>query len=120
LHRAYPEQFPAEKLQFGRYLFEIHTARIFLSSQLIELTRKEFALALLLFRNLDKPLSRITMIDAIWSNELDVPSRTLDTHISRIRTKLRLRPENGFRLATVYSYGYRLEQIGLLHEEPQE
>jgi DNA-binding response OmpR family regulator len=35
----------------------------------------------------------------------------MDTHISRIRNKLELRIENGFKLATVYSYGYRLERF---------
>jgi DNA-binding response OmpR family regulator len=35
----------------------------------------------------------------------------MDTHVSRVRSKLGLNPENGFRLAPVYSYGYRLEQL---------
>jgi DNA-binding response OmpR family regulator len=40
-----------------------------------------------------------------------VTSRTLDTHVSRIRNKLGLTPEHGWRLAAVYRYGYRLEQL---------
>jgi hypothetical protein len=35
----------------------------------------------------------------------------MDTHVSRVRSKLQLRPEHGFRLVPVYSYGYRLEQL---------
>jgi DNA-binding response OmpR family regulator len=35
----------------------------------------------------------------------------MDTHVSRVRSKLGLRPANGFRLAPVYSYGYCLEQL---------
>jgi DNA-binding response OmpR family regulator len=38
-------------------------------------------------------------------------SRTLDTHICRIRDKLELTPRNGWRLAAVYGYGYRLQQV---------
>jgi len=109
--RLYPNQFASEKLEFGPYVFETHSSRVSLSGQLIELTRKEFNLALLLFRHVDRPLSRAYMLDAIWSSESDVPSRTLDTHISRVRTKLKLRPENGFQLAPVYSFGYQLLQI---------
>jgi DNA-binding response OmpR family regulator len=112
LRRAYPDKFVSEKLQFGRYVFETRSARVSLSSHCIELTRKEFDLALLLFRNLGKPLSRATMLEAVWSSDSDIPSRTLDTHISRVRNKLQLRPENGFRLVPVYSFGYCLEQIG--------
>lgn len=110
--RTCPNQFASEKLEFGQYLFETHSARVAVSGQLIELTRKEFNLALLLFRHIDRPLSRAYLLDAVWSSELDIPSRTLDTHISRVRTKLKLRPENGFRLVPVYSFGYQLLQIG--------
>jgi DNA-binding response OmpR family regulator len=77
----------------------------------IEVTQKEFDLALLLFQNLGRPLSRAYILEAIWSRERDVPSRTMDTHVSRVRNKLQLKPENGFRLTPVYSYGYRLEQL---------
>jgi len=39
----------------------------------------------------------------------EVNSRTLDTHVSRIRNKLGLLPEHGWSLAAVYGHGYRLE-----------
>ena len=111
LRRAYPSQNMPEHLQFGEYVFETRAGRLTLSGNLIELTQKEFDLALLLFRNLGRPLSRAYILEAVWSRDIEIPSRTMDTHISRVRSKLQLRPENGFRLAPVYSYGYRLEQI---------
>jgi DNA-binding response OmpR family regulator len=111
LRRAYPNQHMPENLEFGQYVFETRTARLSRAGNPIDLTQKEFDLALLLFRNLGRPLSRAYILEAVWSRESDIPSRTLDTHISRVRNKLQLRPENGLRLAPVYSYGYRLEAV---------
>jgi DNA-binding response OmpR family regulator len=112
LKRAYPErEAEHEELRFGAYVFELRTGRLEHGAQSIELTRKEFELALLLFRHLGRPLSRAYIQEAVWAHEPELPSRTIDTHISRVRTKLGLRPENGFRLAPVYSYGYRLETL---------
>lgn len=111
LRRAYPTQNVVEQIQFGNYVFEARTGRLTANGQSIDVTQKEFDLALLFFRNLGRPLSRAYILEAVWSRDIDIPSRTMDTHVSRVRSKLQLRPENGFRLAPVYSYGYRLEQI---------
>jgi DNA-binding response OmpR family regulator len=35
----------------------------------------------------------------------------VDTHVSRLRTKLALLPEQGWRLSAVYNHGYRLERL---------
>jgi DNA-binding response OmpR family regulator len=112
LRRAYPSQNGAEQLQFGPYTFETRPGRLTMGGESIDVTHKEFNLALLFFRNLGRPLSRAYIHESIWVRETAVPSRTMDTHVSRVRNKLRLRPENGFRLVPVYSYGYRLEKLG--------
>jgi DNA-binding response OmpR family regulator len=114
LLRRYPLPDTSQQVQYGRYRFDLRTAQLTLNGAPIELTHKEFELALLLFRNLGRPLSRATMLETVWARDLDddeIPSRTVDTHVSRIRSKLQLRPEHGYRLAPVYSYGYRLEQV---------
>ena len=112
LRRAYPSQNSAEQLQFGPYTFETRPGRLLKDGSVIDVTQKEFSLALLFFRNIGRPLSRAYIHDSVWVRENDVPSRTMDTHVSRVRNKLHLRPENGFRLVPVYSYGYRLEKLG--------
>lgn len=75
------------------------------------LTEKEFALAVFLFQNLGRLLSRGHLLEAVWGLSADIPTRTLDTHVSRVRKKLDLHPANGFRLVPTYNYGYRLERI---------
>ncbi len=112
LRRAYPSQNGAEQLQFGPYIFETRPGRLLMDGAVIDVTHKEFYLALLFFRNIGRPLSRAYIHEAVWIRETAVPSRTMDTHVSRVRNKLQLRPENGFRLVPVYSYGYRLEKLG--------
>jgi len=112
LRRAYPAQNGAEQLQFGPYIFETRPGRLLMDGNVIEVTHKEFYLALLFFRNIGRPLSRAYIHEAVWIRETAVPSRTMDTHVSRVRNKLQLKPENGFRLVPVYSYGYRLEKLG--------
>lgn len=112
LRRAYPAQNGAEQLQFGRYVFETRPGRLLRDGIVLDVTHKEFYLALLFFRNIGRPLSRAYIHEAVWVRETELPSRTMDTHVSRVRNKLQLKPENGFRLVPVYSYGYRLEKLG--------
>jgi DNA-binding response OmpR family regulator len=112
LRRAYPSQSGAEQLTFGPYVFETRPGRLLMDGAVIDVTHKEFYLALLFFRNIGRPLSRAYIHESVWIRETDVPSRTMDTHVSRVRNKLQLKPENGFRLVPVYSYGYRLEKLG--------
>jgi Response regulators consisting of a CheY-like receiver domain and a winged-helix DNA-binding domain len=77
----------------------------------IDLTQKEFELAWFLLRNLGRLISREQALQEVWGIEDVHGSRTLDTHVSRLRRKLKLVPEKGFRLISIYNYGYRLELV---------
>ena len=110
LRRAYPRQ-QADTLEIDQFRFELRASVATVAGQVVELTQKEFELAVFLFQNIGRLLSRGHLQEAVWGRMVDVPSRTMDTHVSRIRTKLGLRPEAGFKLAPVYNYGYRLEQL---------
>lgn len=113
LRRTYPDQHAGESLHFDAYSFDTASSRIVREGKTIEVTQKEFDLALLLFRHLGRPLSRAYIRETVWPGESELPSRTLDTHVSRVRSKLSLRPENGYRLAPVYSFGYQLEKLSM-------
>ena len=109
--RVYPVPPSAEPEQFGDYVFDTRMETASVGGQSVQLTAKEFALALMLFRNLNRTLSRSYIFEALWGANPDLQTRTLDAHISKVRSKLRLRAENGFRLVPVYGYGYRLEPM---------
>ena len=116
--RVDPSRLAVPTLDFGPFAFDVRGARLRRDGEAIVLTQKEFDLALLFFSNLGRPLSRATILEAVWPQDTDLSSRTMDTHVSRVRNKLGLRPENGFRLTPVYSYGYRLEQLGNPDQNP--
>lgn len=101
-----------EALQsFGAFTFDSSQEMVRRGDQAMQLTSKEYQLAILLFRNLSRPLSRAYLLETIWNRNPDVQTRTLDSHVARLRSKLDLRPQNGWRLSPIYSYGYRLEAV---------
>lgn len=95
--------------EFGPYRFDRMTGTVGLNDEEITLTSREFALARLFFLNPNRAFSRAYILETLWNSVPDLPTRTLDMHISRIRSKLRLSPENGYRLQTIFGHGYRLE-----------
>ncbi|HZF83614.1 MAG TPA: response regulator transcription factor [Burkholderiaceae bacterium] len=110
LRRAYPAQHETEVV-FGSYHFFPHSRTLHVNGEPLELKHREYELALFLFQNMGRLLSREHLREAVWGQGPEAPSRSLDTHISRLRTKLDLRPNNGFLLSAIYGLGYRLEAI---------
>ncbi|KXU82301.1 two-component system response regulator [Paraburkholderia monticola] len=98
-------------IALGPYLFDVTQRSAFLHGQAIALTEKEFDVAAYLFANAGRVVSKRLLAKLAWGRELDSTSRTIDTHIYRLRRKLSLRPENGVRLVTVYTHGYRLDDV---------
>lgn len=98
-------------IAIGDYELSPRHRTVMLRGEPVDLTEKEFDLALFFFSNIGKPVSREVVSVNTWGRELDVASRTLDTHIYRIRQKLSITPQNGLRLSSIYNHGYRLELV---------
>jgi DNA-binding response OmpR family regulator len=98
-------------LELGRYRIDKTARTVYRDGQAVELTHKEYDLVLFLFGSAGRVLSRAHILTSVWGYSSDLNTRTVDTHISRIRNKLVLRAEHGWQLKAVYQHGYRLEQI---------
>ncbi|MEZ5591040.1 MAG: response regulator transcription factor [Gammaproteobacteria bacterium] len=107
--RSQAQEPSQQLLDFGAYTIDVQTRTVSLNDDPIEMTQKEFDLVLFLFRNAGRILSRGHIMESVWGRSPDLNTRTVDTHMSRIRSKLKLRAENGWRLRAVYQHGYRLE-----------
>jgi DNA-binding response OmpR family regulator len=111
-----PAQSTAKGAQerFGNWVFDRSASSVQLQlkagerARWVSLSNSEFHMALALFRNLGRPVSRAHLLERV-GREGEPSSRALDSQIYRLRTKLRLDVENGLRLHTVYGQGYRLE-----------
>ncbi len=95
----------------GPYRVDQSRQTITLHDEPVTLAPKEFDLAVLFLRNPGRLFSRDVLSHSVWNRDIPATSRTLDTHLSNIRRKLHLHPDNGVRLHASYALGYRLERL---------
>lgn len=119
LRRAYP-QAQQDVLEFGPYRFTQSTFTAQFHDQTVVLTHREFALTVLLFQNQGRLMSRDHLREAVWGQNSEVLSRTLDTHVSRLRQILHLRPGNEYAISAVYGLGYRLDALNNAPANPAD
>jgi two-component system response regulator RegX3 len=98
-------------VEIGPFRIDLQGRTLHKNGVAIELTQKEFDVASILLRNVSRLLSRSYLLDTVWGINADVSTRTVDTHVSQVRGKLGLYPEESWRLSAVYQHGYRLDRI---------
>lgn len=99
-------------VRYGSYEVDNERRSIAVEGKPVELTQKEFELACYMFEHPGKLLSRVHLLDKLWGVSANVDTRTVDTHVSRIRRKLAIAPEHGWQIFPVYGWGYRIEKVG--------
>lgn len=99
------------KLEIGKYVLDSNSHRITMDGEEVILTKKEFEVTELLLKNVGKLISRQNLMKTVWGYNSEINTRTVDTHVSRVRKKLQFAPEYGWRLTSIYNYGYRLEKL---------
>jgi two-component system response regulator RegX3 len=102
---------PETSLDFGNLKVDFEQRRFVLFDQAVKLTEKETELALYFFGSVGTLLPRGHLIQVVWGSSPEIDTRTVDVHVSHLRSKLALTPEHGWRLSSVYRQGYRLERV---------
>ena len=91
------------------YFIDTRLREVKLDGDVVEMTQKEYELTLFLFKNIGRVVSRGHLLEMVWGTSSQINTRTVDTHISRLRTKLKLDEQEFWQLTSVYRHGYRLE-----------
>lgn len=99
----------SENVTLGRYLLRPSTSTIYLGDEEIVLPKREFDMAMLFFTNPNRLLSRQYLAATLWGKVVDYQSRTIDTHVARLRKNLKLDPTSGISLNALYGFGYTLQ-----------
>lgn len=102
---------PADIENYAPYEVNNPERSISVNGEAVKLTNKEFELAAYLFRNAGCLVSRDFLLETIWGTRADLNTRTVDTHVSRIRSKLGINPAAGWQLSSIYQRGYRLFKV---------
>ena len=93
--------------------YEIDPGRrtVAINGEAVELTSKEFDLAVYFFSKVGHLVTRSALLEKVWGRSRIVTTRTVDAHVSRIRKKLAIDESHGWRLISIYQHGYRLERL---------
>lgn len=113
LRRAYGELSIAsqgERIAFGDVVVDLELLRVTRAGEPVYLTPTEFRLLRNLTSRPNKPLTRESLIEAVWGYDSDIGSdRTVDVHIRHLREKLEPDPAQPHWLVTVRGVGYKFQ-----------
>lgn len=112
LRRSQGNLHQQQVVNYGNLTVDFSKRKFALAGLSVKLTEKETELALYLFSQVGVLLSRAHLTKVVWGTSPDIDTRTIDVHISHLRSKLNLLPQHGWRLVSVYHQGYRLESLG--------
>ena len=100
----------SKDLLCGPLQINIPTQRVYLlgadpsEKESIDVTSTEFRLLLYMAQHIDHVLARDQILEAVWGETLNVTERTVDTHVSKLRKKLKTAGE---MIKSVHGAGYR-------------
>jgi two-component system phosphate regulon response regulator PhoB len=88
---------------------DLSTYRVYRNTKQVHLGPTEFKILQLFVQQSKKIYSRRQIIDYAWGTEKDIAHRTIDVHINRIRTLMKLKKDQYPLIKTIRSAGYCLD-----------
>jgi DNA-binding response OmpR family regulator len=106
---AYSKSGPVEILKLGDIKIDLNESKVVKpGDQEEELSTREVEIIEFLLANANKPISRDDLLEKVWRYEYSTNTRTVDVHISKLRAKIELNPDDPRYLVTLHGVGYML------------
>ncbi len=103
----YENKSPEEIKQYGVIQFNLKNYKILIDNIEIKLNKKEWDLFVLFITNIGRVFTREDLLSIVWGYDYFGYERTVDTHIKRLRQKLKSASKY---VKTVYKLGYKFEK----------
>ncbi len=104
---------PAEQVfECGNLRINLENYVVEVGGNVVKLTKKEIEILWLLASNINIVFSRDQLLDKIWGYDYYGDSRTVDSHIKRLRAKLDEYPHEGWEIETFWGVGYKFAEKG--------
>jgi two-component system, OmpR family, phosphate regulon response regulator PhoB len=100
-----PAANPAQTVEFGTLRLDPEAHQVWVGGEEIVLTALEFRLLTTLLERRGRVQTRTTLLEDVWGIHADITTRTVDTHVKRLREKLGLA---GDYVETIRGVGYRM------------
>jgi len=106
LRRQTPD---TNEIAFGEFRLDRTAHKLFRKGREVELTSKEFRLLEYFLQRAGRALTRDSILDAVWGNDVIVTDRSVDRCITTLRAKIETDPHNPEFIRTIRDIGYRFE-----------
>lgn len=110
LRRIIPKNDESEKIfAFDNLEIDLNNFTVKVNDEIISLTKKEIEILWTLATNQNKVFTRENLLDLIWGFDYFGESRTVDTHIKRLRAKLDNYEHKKWNIKTIWGVGYKFD-----------
>ena len=111
LRRVQPREAEQQNLySVGNLVIDLDKYLVTIGGADVTLTKKEVELLWTLAKNSSKVFSRENLLDSIWGYDYFGDSRTVDSHIKRLRAKVDKFEHEEWEIKTIWGVGYRFEE----------
>ncbi|TNE72195.1 response regulator transcription factor [bacterium] len=108
---TYVKTGPISELQLGEVKVDLINSVAVRPDGNQELTTREVELIRYLYAYANEPVSRDALLEHVWRYEFSTNTRTVDVHVSKLRSKIELKPEDPHFLVTLHGVGYMLKNV---------